>query len=184
MLKDGNHASFAEIYNRYGMVIYYKVNQMLRDEEAAKDLVQDLFMGLWTKPELIRADANLPGYLYIASRNKVFNLIQKGNTRNDFLKLISAYATEVSTETMDKLDARELMGIVAMEIEKLPPKMKKVFELSRLESLSHREIAEKLGISEQTVKAQVHNALVILKAKLGGYVSGVFFMLIWLDKIK
>jgi len=65
---------------------------------------------------------------------------------------ISKYAVEASTETMDKLDERELMAIIVLEIAKLPVKMRQVFEMSRLENLSHKKIAEKLGISEKTVK--------------------------------
>lgn len=172
LLKAGDREAFAEIYDRYGMMIYYKVNQMLRDEESAKDLVQDLFMNLWAKPGQIKEQANLAGYLYIASRNRVFNLIEKGKTRSDYLSSISRYAKETSTETMDKLDEKELMGIIALEIAKLPVKMRQVFELSRLENLSHKEIAQQLGISEKTVKTQVHNALDILKTKLKVYGPG------------
>lgn len=182
LLNEGNHSAFAEIYERYGMMIYYKVNQMLRDEEAAKDVVQDVFTSLWAKSALLKAESNLPGYLYIASRNKVLNLIQSGNTRNDFLKSIAKYMTEVSTETMDAIDERELMSVIAQEISKLPDKMKHVFELSRLENLSHKEIALQLGISEHTVKVQVHNALVILRDKLSNYGPGVFALILWIEK--
>jgi RNA polymerase sigma-70 factor (family 1) len=169
LLKQADRSAFAEIYDRYAMMIYYKINQMLRDEESAKDLIQDLFMSLWTKSEQIKADANLPGYLYIAARNRMFNLIEKGKTKSDYLSSIAVMATEASTEMMDHLDEKELMGVVALEIAKLPAKMREVFELSRLENLSHKEIADKLGISEKTVKTQVHNALTILKSRLGPY---------------
>lgn len=182
LLKEGNHAAFAELYDRYAMMIYFKVNQMLRDEEQAKDLVQDVFMSLWLKAELIKAESNLQGYLYVSSRNKVLNLIRDGKTKNDFLSAIAAHTTEISTDMMDRLDERELMSFVAAEIAKLPAKMRLIFELSRIEDLSHREIALRLGISEQTVKSQVHNALVVLRAKLNGYAPGIMVILIWMQK--
>ena len=180
LLKQGDRGAFAEIYERYGMVIYYKINQMLRDEESAKDVVQDVFMNLWSNSEQVKEEANLPGYLYVSSRNRVFNLIEKGKTRSDYLSSIASYADEASTDTMDKLDARELMSIIAKEIAKLPPKMRQVFELSRIESLSHSEIAERLGISEKTVKTQVHNALEVLKRRLKTYGSNGLLILVWL----
>lgn len=182
LLKKGDHAAFAELYDRYAMMIYFKVNQMLRDEEQAKDLVQDVFMALWSKPELLKAESNLRGYLYVSSRNKVLNLIRDGKTKSDFLSAIAAYATEVSTETMDRLDERELMSFIAAEISKLPAKMRMIFELSRIEDLSHKEIALRLGISEQTVKSQVHNALVVLRAKLSNFGPGIMAFLIWMEK--
>jgi RNA polymerase sigma-70 factor (family 1) len=182
LLKVGDRHAFAEIYDRYGMMIYFKVNQMLRDEEAAKDLVQDVFLSLWLNAGQVKEAANLPGYLYVSSRNKVFNLIEKGKTRNDYVSSISRYANEASTETMDKLDERELMALIVLEIAKLPLKMRQVFEMSRLENLSHKEIAEKLGISEKTVKTQVHNALDILKVKLKSYGPGALAILTMLHK--
>jgi len=180
LIKQGDREAFAEIYDRYGMMIYYKVNQMLRDEESAKDVVQDVFMNLWSNAERVKEEANLPGYLYISSRNRVFNLIEKGKTRSDYLSSIASYSHEASTETMDKLDERELMGVIAREIAKLPSKMREVFELSRLEGLSHSEIAARLGISEKTVKTQVHNALDILKSRLKAYGSGGLIIIAWL----
>lgn len=181
-LKLGDKTAFEEVYRRYGMMIYFKVNQMLRDEEAAKDLVQDVFMNLWSNAGQVKEDANLPGYLYVSSRNRIFNLIERGKTKNDYVSSISRYATEASTETMDKLDEKELMAIIALEIAKLPVKMRQVFEMSRLENLSHKEIAEKLGISEKTVKTQVHNALDILRVKLKSYGPGAMVILAMLNK--
>jgi len=169
LLKTADDLAFKEIYERYGMMIYYKTNQMIRDEETAKDLVQDVFLSLWTHTDQVKEEANLAGYLYVSARNRVFNLIEKGKTKNDYLSMIAQHLTEASNETVEKLDEKELMGIVRMEIAKLPLKMREVFELSRLEDLSHKEIALRLGISEKTVKTQVHNALQILKEKLSTY---------------
>ncbi|MNI91450.1 RNA polymerase sigma factor [compost metagenome] len=72
------------------------------------------------------------------------------------------------------------MLLITSEIAKLPAKMREVFELSRLEDLSHREIAERLNISESTVKKQVQNALKILKARLSHYNSLGIMLLIFL----
>lgn len=49
LLRAGEECAFTEIYNRYSMMVYYRVNQLLRDPEAAKDIVQEIFMTLWTK---------------------------------------------------------------------------------------------------------------------------------------
>ena len=149
------------------MLIFYRVNQMLRDEEASKDVVQDIFVNIWNKALAIQEDANLAGYLYIAARNKVFKLIQKGKVRSDYLSSIAEFATDASTATMDELDEKELSRIIDSEIARLPLKMKEVFELSRKENLSHLQIAHRLGISDTTVKKQINRALKILKLKLG-----------------
>lgn len=169
LLKEKDHEAFAEIYNRYAVLMFYKVNQMLRDEEPSKDLVQDLFVSLWDKPELVQEDNNLSGYLYIAVRNRVLKFIQRNKLKNDHISSLAAYASEVSMETIQDIDERELKNIVQREIDNLPAKMKIIFEMSRKDNLSHAEIAEKLGLSDQTVKKQVNNALKILRTKLSVY---------------
>lgn len=169
LLKDRNHEAFAEIYNRYAVLMFYKVNQMLRDEEPSKDLVQDLFVALWDKPELIEENNNLAGYLYIGARNRVLKFIQRNKLKNDHIASLAKYASEISLETIQDIDERELKTIVQREIDNLPPKMRVIFEMSRKDNLSHAEIAGKLGLSDHTVKKQVNNALKILRSKLSVY---------------
>lgn len=171
LLKNRDRKAFAEIYDRYAMVIYYKVNRILHDEEASKDLIQDLFAYVWEKSERLKEDQNISGYLYVASRSRVLNLIQKGNTRSDYLTEIGKFSKNITNEAVDKLDEKELLLLVSAEIARLPEKMKEVFQLSRVEDLSHKEIAQRLNISEATVKKQVQNALKILRSKLSNYSS-------------
>jgi len=166
LLKQGNQQAFAEIYDRYSMLIYHKVNQMLRDPQASEDIIQDIFGTLWEKPEFLREDANLAGYLYIISRNMVLRLIQRGKTNSDYLAELGKYSSEVSFDTLEKIDEKELILLIIQEIGNLPPKMREVFQLSRLENLSHKEIALKLNISEATVRKQVQYALGILRNRL------------------
>ena len=180
LLKRRDRQAFAEIYDRYSMMIYYKINQMLRDEDLSKDLVQDLFTTIWEKSDLIRDHVGISSYLYVASRNRVLNYIQRRKTKSDYLAEIGKYSLQVSHETLEKIDEKDLMLLITSEIAKLPAKMREVFELSRLEDLSHREIAERLNISESTVKKQVQNALKILKARLSHYNSLGIMLLIFL----
>jgi RNA polymerase sigma-70 factor (family 1) len=166
LLKAGEERAFTEAYDRYSMMHYYRVNQMLRDSEASKDIVQEIFMALWDKPQNIQENANLAGYLYVAGRNKVLKLIEKGRVRNDYIASIARFASEVSTATLDEIDEQAIAAIIEKEIQNLPSKMREVFELSRKANLSHKEIAEHLNISDKTVKKQINNVIKILKPKL------------------
>lgn len=180
LLKTGDREAFAQIYERYAMILYYKVNQVLRDEEASKDIIQELFTYVWEKSDKLKEDQNLSGYLYIASRSRVLNLIKKGNTRSDYLTEVANYSVNITDETTEKLDEKELFLLVASEIAKLPEKMREVFQLSRIEDLSHKEIAERLNISETTVKKQVQNALKILRERLSKFSSYGLLLLIFI----
>lgn len=183
LIKSGDHAAFAELYNRYAVPMYYKVNQMLRDEEASKDLIQELFISLWSKTELLQADNNISGYLYTSARHRVLKHIQKNKLKNDYLSSLASYAREVSSTTIDDIDERELSRIIQQEIDLLPPKMKVIFEMSRKQNLSHAQIGKQLGISDLTVKKQVRNALKILRGKITAFGPSAIIILSMSKKI-
>lgn len=176
LLKQGDRFAFTEAYNRYWAEMYYHAFRLLKDEENAKDVVQDIFSNLWLKSASLNVEAKLSGHLYIAVRNKVFNLIAQKKVRNDYLNSVAAFFSDTVNDA-SLLDEKEILAIVEAEIQNLPPKMKEIFELSRKENLTHREIAEKLNISDQTVKKQVQNALKILKPKIRALEAGLFVLL-------
>ncbi|ACU03340.1 MULTISPECIES: RNA polymerase sigma factor [Pedobacter] len=165
-LKSGDQQAFAEIYNRYWKVMYFHALKMLGDEDDAKDLAQELFATLWTKGTNLPFNSNLSGYLYITARNKIINLIQQKKVRRDYLSALSAFAEEAGNGTVEQIDEKELLLIVEKEIQNLPVKMRQVFELSRKQFLSHKEIATQLGISDKTVKKQIGYAIRMIKLKL------------------
>ena len=177
LLKAGDDSAFTEIYSRYALILFRQADKMLHDREASKDLVQELFITLWNNADQLKEELNLAGYLYIAVRNRVFKLIEKGKVRNDYLNSIARYATELSTETTDQLEEKDLQLMLQREIDLLPLRMKEVFELSRKQNLSYAEIALQLGISDKTVKKQINKALKVLRSKLGAF----FFVALIVD---
>lgn len=168
LLKRGNQVAFTEIYDRYWRIMYGHVYKMLLDEEEAKDVIQELFSSLWINSDRIPDQLNFSGYLYVMAKNKVLNLIRKNKFQTAYLNSLAKFITEASTATMDELNERDLATAIEREIQSLPPRMKQVFELSRKENLSYKEIAERLGISEETVKKQVHNSIKAIKHHLKG----------------
>jgi RNA polymerase sigma-70 factor (family 1) len=166
LLRGGDQPAFTEIYNRYWSLLYAHVYKMLRDKGDTEDVVQEIFSTLWLKKEGLSEATNLRGFLYVSARNRVFNLIGQQRVRQDYLGVIAAFIGEADLGTLQQLDENELAGLLDSEIRLLPAKMREVFELSRKENLSHKEIAARLQLSEQTVKKQVQNALKILKPRL------------------
>ncbi|WP_316814683.1 RNA polymerase sigma-70 factor [Pedobacter nyackensis] len=166
LLKKGNETAFTEIYNRYWRIMYSHVYKMLLDEEEAKDVIQELFSSLWIKSKNIPDNLNLPGYLYTAARNRVLNLIRNNKYQNAYLTSLAKYVDEACTVTLDELNERDLAAAIEREIQSLPPRMKQVFELSRKENLSYKEIAARLGTSDETVKKQIHKSMKMIKMNL------------------
>jgi RNA polymerase sigma-70 factor (family 1) len=176
LLKSGDHAAYNEIYNRYERLLYIHAYKRLRDREEARDIIQDLFTVLWTKRSEIQFTGSLRAYLFTAVRNRIFDLAARQQLQSEYIISLQHYIDQGHYTTDHQARHNQLLAIIDHEIAQLPPKMRAVFELSRNEQLSHREIAEQLDISEQTVKKQVQNALKVLRLKLGPLFTILFFL--------
>lgn len=177
LLKESDHAAYTEIYNRYFFLLYTHAYKKLRDEDQAKDVVQELFANLWFKREFELNITNLAGYLYTSVRNRIFDLYAHQQVESRYVDSLSAYLALVKNETTDHL-AREnnLKFYIEKEIQALPRKMRRIFEMSRKQHLSHKEIAEQLSTTEHNVSKQVTNALRILRTKLS-YLLLLYFLI-------
>ena len=167
LLQSGDHQAYTEIYNRFKSVLYVHAYNKLRNTEEAKDVVQDLFVSLWHNRANIHVTGQLSPYLYQSIRNRVFRVIERKGLASNHLESIHRFVNSGSNITDHLVREHMLKAMIAQEIDALPEKMKEIFILSRKTNLSHKEIAEELGISDATVKKQVNNALKILRSKLG-----------------
>lgn len=175
-LKSGDHAAFTEIFERYNSLLYIHAFRKLRNTEAAKDVVQDTLSALWYKHDVLDAGNNLGGYLYTALRNKIFDLLSHEQVAQKHLESLQTYLNKGNFLADHLVREKQLAAIIEQEIAALPPRMREVFELSRKENLSHKEIAERMAISEQTVTDQVKKALKILKPRIGLVISMIYFI--------
>jgi len=179
LLKQGNHDALAEIYQRYWAVLYIQARKMLQDEELARDIVQEVFIGLWSSLSVLNISSSLAAYLYASVRNKVLNSIRDNQVRSDYIGLFALYLDDHRNTTIELLEEKELLQAIEEIIQKLPSKMREVFELSRKDHLSHKQIAERLSISEKTVKKQISNALGIMKDKLNKKENLILAVILW-----
>lgn len=166
LMKAGNASAFAEIYRRYVWILHGHAYNKLQDREEARDIVQELFTGLWAKRESIPVVTNFSGYLYTALRNRILNIYSHKRIESDYITSLQNFLDSGEAATDHLVRRNELTRLIEKEILALPPKMREVFELSRKANLSHREIAVQLNLSDKTVKNQVNNALKILRVKL------------------
>lgn len=167
LLKKGDSTAYAEIYDRYSLMLLNHAYNKTRDREEAKDIVQEVFASLWAGRETLMLAKSLPAYLFTCVRNTFLNQIHRKNIQEKYLQSISTFATQNQVVTDHRVRQRMFEGIIEREINNLPPKTGEVFRLSRHGYLSHKEIAERLGISEQTVSKHITNALKVLRVKLG-----------------
>jgi RNA polymerase sigma-70 factor (family 1) len=175
LIKDGDRDAFAMIYQRYYRLLFIHANKKLGEEEEAKDMIQELFAALWLKRDQIFKGTCFSAYLYTSVRNRILDHYAHRAVNSKYIDSLQGYMTANERSADDYLQEKELLESIQREIAALPGKMREVFQLSRDQELSHKEISNKLGISEQTVSKQISNALKILRKNLG-VTAFVFFL--------
>lgn len=176
LLKSGNDMVFKEIYERYNKLLFLYAFKKLRDEEAAKDVVQDVFLWLLRNRETLILKTTLSGYLYKSVLNKVFDIFKHKDIILEYIGRADLSIDVDSTGTDYLIREKEIAAIIEHEIAAMPPRMREIYELKRKSYLSTKQIAEQLGISEHTVSTQLKNAMKHLKVKLGVVLYVLYMM--------
>jgi RNA polymerase sigma-70 factor (family 1) len=170
LLQSGNNDAYQVIYDRYWQLLYRFARKLLQDEAAAADVVQEVFTLLWLKKETLDMQSPLAAFLYTLTRNKVLDLVKHSKVETKYLAHLKTVIS-LGTPLPDQLYIdKELFDQIEQEIQNLPEKMRVVFEMSRKDFKTTSQIAEELGISQQTVKNQVSNAIRVLRGKFGSSV--------------
>jgi RNA polymerase sigma-70 factor (family 1) len=165
-LKNGDDRAFAEIYRRYADKLAGFAASKLFNLDDARDILHDIFVKLWENRGEIHITANLQSYLFAIVRHRIIDKIRKNVTREEYAAVRQSLANVFSESLEEEIEARELKAAINKSLDQLSPRVKEVYKLSREEGLSNREIAEKLNVSEQTVKNQLTTALKHLRESL------------------
>ncbi|GAA4800410.1 hypothetical protein GCM10023231_31480 [Olivibacter ginsenosidimutans] len=180
LLQQDDHGAYTEIYNRYSELLQKHALKKAVDFDDINDILQDIFTNLWLNRHRLDTTVQLGPYLYVAVRNRIFNVMSRQQVKNKSVEALQHFINE-NPELADKTTReRELAHLIDREIAELPSKMREIFVLSRQAHLSHLEIAEQLNISKQTVAKQVSNALKLLRVRLSKILFSFFFILIYL----
>ena len=165
LLKQQELGAFEEIYLRYWRKLYSSAYKRLMSRETAEEIVQDIFTSLWVNRHTAEIDV-LSSYLNTAVKYKVINNLEREMLRRQYAEaqIHASHTADNSTEETVLLN--ELNSALEKEIQKLPPKRKQIFKMSREDHLSIKEVASNLGISEKTAENQLGKALKVLKLNL------------------
>ncbi len=179
LLKKDNEAAFAQIYQRYAEGLAGFAASKLYSIEDAQDLIHDLFVKLWSDRKELIITSNLKTYLFTIARYRIIDKIRKNITREEYAGMIQSLTQAYEPGIEQFIAAKELKHTIEKSLQELSPKVRQIYHLSREEHLSNREIAEKLGLSEQTVKNQLSTALKHLRQSVMGLSAQAF--LLWIS---
>jgi RNA polymerase sigma-70 factor, ECF subfamily len=162
LLIQNKEHSLKEVYDTYHQQLFYFIYKYVRNAEVAEEITQDIFITLWQKRFELNIQTSLKSYLYAMAKNKSIDFIRKYfQEKYQTVDLSNVSYAENSTD--EQYHARELELIIAKGIETLPEKCKIIFNLSRNNQLSYKEISETLNISIKTVEAQMGIAIKRMK---------------------
>lgn len=162
-------AAFELAYEEYWQELYRQAYRKTQSVELAKDLVQEVFCVFWENMGNLQAVRQLQHYLFGILRNKILSQFERSEVHLRYAMRLSTGEPNLESSVHQVLLNKELQDVIDSEIGKMPARMKDVFLLKKEKDFSIREIAQQLGISEQTVKNQLQNAYNRLKIRLRDY---------------
>ncbi|PWV54316.1 RNA polymerase sigma-70 factor [Chitinophaga sp. S165] len=165
-----------QYFFEYFEVLHTYAYTILKDNDAAKDVVQSVFIQLWQKREELNIKQSVRSYLYVATHNHCLNYIKSKKTRQRHYDQFASGEDESTTTLEESMALSDLKKEVLAAMKSLPEKCREIFYKSRFEEKSYAEIAVELNISVKTVEAQMGKALRILRTILSG--KALFWLII------
>ena len=169
-LRSGDEQALDTLFETWHGYLFKIAFSMLRDSDAAKDAVQEVFIRFWQKRAEIEVKSTLKGYLQRAIVNQCLAVLRQHKTFSNPDEQHSLLPDPAPSPS-DQLHADSLQHLVNAAIDRLPNQCRVIFRLSRFEECSHREIAEQLGLSPKTIENQIGKALRILREELAPWLT-------------
>lgn len=173
----GDERAFAQLTRAYGDTIFSQALAFVKSVPQAEELTQDIFMKVWRNREKLTGVENFENWLFILARNLIFDSFKiKVNAPLEFA---GSYDTEFITPDL-QAEQRDTYRLLLRGIELLPEKRQQVFRMSRLEGMSHEQIAQTLGIHKITVAQYIVKSLSFLKSYLEEHTGDTILVIILL----
>lgn len=164
-LSTGEESAFRKLYDRYWEQAYLSAKIRLEDDDLAKDVVQDVFINIWTLRETLNIKTEFKAYLFGAIKLRIIGYFQSEKIKKKVLSVAMTKMKEIESSVHDLSTYYEMEKVVSDAIDEFPENMRVAF-LMRSDDKTIKEIAIELGIAEQTVKNNISEALRRLRITL------------------
>jgi RNA polymerase sigma-70 factor (ECF subfamily) len=178
LAKDSD-ASLEVLFNYYYPRLYNFSKSFLKLEEGIDDILQEVFVKIWQNRKTINNTDTFNSYIFTITRNLLLNELRTRLNKQNLMEEVRKHSVASEYSLLEEIQYAELKEKVDNIIGELPERQKEIFILSRTEGLSHKEIAEKLGIKTKTVEYHITLAVRSLRSKLKdiGMLSLLYFYL-------
>ena len=176
LVAQGNEQAFRKIFDYHKNKLYNYVLRITDNEEIAEEIVMDAFLKIWSnRAELIGID-RFDSYLYTLVRNQAFNAIKRMAHESAIIKELSLRNTEYQDFTEETVIYNDYQHLLNNAVNQLPPQQKLVYILSRDEGLKYDEIATRMSLSKNTVKAHLKKAVSTLRIVFTNYMVFIIWV--------
>lgn len=170
-LREGDHKAFEYVYLHYSDALTQFLTSLMQCREEAREITQEVFITLWEKRKLFDPEKGLRRYIYQLAKFYALNHFDRQKVREKFEEFVRK-GDVYDLAADDIMQAEETALLIAYALERMPERQREIFQMSREQKMSYEEIAQKLGISVNTVKFHMKNALKELREMLA-----IFFLL-------
>lgn len=165
-LRDGDHSSFKALFHQYESRLYQFCLHLTRSPSDAEEIVQEVFIKIWETRHRLNVELCFSAYMIRIAKNLIYNKASRRIREQAFQVYHVRTTDNYSDVTQEELNLLSTENILSQLIDKLPFMQKKVFTLSRFNGLSNQDIADRLQLSDSTIKNHIHLALKSLKEQL------------------
>lgn len=158
LLKTGDKTAFTHIYNRYSKKLFLNIYGLVKIQEVAEEMLQEIFVLIWEKREIITIHQSFNAYLFRIAENKVTDFFRKLKRDKILFERVKEISSSVYTHIEETILSNESSSVFRKAIESLPPQRRQVFYLCKMEGRSYNEVSSLLGISTSTINDHIVKA--------------------------
>ena len=163
LFKEGSQKAFEELYIRYKCRLISYCKRYLKSSISAEDIVHDIFTQLWEDRNMLHIDVSFSGYVHTLVKNHVLKEIRHSDVHARFAEYTRMTKNDSTNQTEDTIIDNDYAKLFDEMIDSLSPRQKEIFLLSRIQGFTHKEIAEQIQISVNSVNE--HSSLALKKIK-------------------
>ncbi|WP_126974390.1 RNA polymerase sigma factor [Gynurincola endophyticus] len=176
--RQNDKKAYSELFERFFPSLYKQATFYTRNEMDAEELVMDLLLAIWEKRSLLNITVTVKGYFQRSLRNRIINYLHKNIPGTEPIELIPEEQLMSNLSTDRQLLEKEIIIAYQKQLDQLSPRRRQLFLLSREENLTHPEIAQKTGLSVNTVKNHITSAIHTLRENTEGLTTFCILLII------
>lgn len=165
-LGEGDERAFGQVFKQYFSSLCWFANKYVGNIQEAEDIVDEVFEKLWNCNHRIGCSSHLKSYLYLATKHKCTDHLRKSSHAKERQLNFAAELGDKEPDFVTEMIRSEVLREIYLEIRSLPDQCSRIVSLCYIDGLKNEEIAEKLGLSVQTVKNQKTRGASILRGRL------------------